>query len=86
MDGEGSEKRMNVKVCFLCCQYTPIHPENSLSQAFVSEFEGMHNKHPVQTINRNEVPKNFICITDKKREESLESLDPEWLNLLRAKK
>ena len=77
---------MKVKVCFKCEQYTPIHPENPISQAFVSEFEGMHHKHPVQTVNRDEVPKHYICITDKKREQVHESLDPEWLNLLRAKK
>ena len=77
---------MKMKVCFKCEQYTPIHTDNPVSQAFVREFEGMHHKHPVQTVNRDEVPKHYICITDKKREQVHESLDPEWLNLLRAKK
>ncbi len=77
---------MNVKVCFKCELYTPIHPENSHSQAFVKQFEGMHYKHPVQTINREEVPKKYICITPEKRENAHNSLVPEWLRLLREGK
>ena len=60
---------MKVKICFLCKQYTPIHPENPISCEFVKQFEGWHHEHPIQTINIEEVPEGFQCITHKKREE-----------------
>ena len=60
---------IQVKVCFLCKQYTPIHPENPISCEFVKQFEGWHHGHPVETILKEEVPDDFQCITPKKREE-----------------
>lgn len=59
---------MNVRICFLCEQYTPIHPENVVSQEFVKAFETWHHNHPVQTIPKEEVPGNFQCITPQERE------------------
>lgn len=70
---------MKVKVCFLCKQYTPIHPDNPLSQDFVKDFEKWHHEHPIQTINIEEVPKGFQCITLKNRREAMERLAVERL-------
>ena len=61
---------MRVKVCFHCKQYTPIHPGNITSDFFVEEFLGWHGKHPVQTIDLIEVPKDFQRITPQNREKA----------------
>lgn len=53
---------MNVRVCFKCKQYTPIHPGNSLNHKIIEQFDFLHFKHPVQTLNKNEIPKEFKCI------------------------
>lgn len=53
---------MNVRVCFKCKEYTPIHPGNSINYNIIQQFEFMHYKHPVQTLSREEIPKDFKVI------------------------
>lgn len=50
---------MNVRVCFKCKHYTTIHPGNPMSVNRVLQFDFLHFKHPVQTIDRKELPKDF---------------------------
>lgn len=53
---------MRFKVCMKCKEYVPIHPENSISYNIVKRFEFLHYKHPLQTLNSNEVPKDFKLV------------------------
>lgn len=53
---------IKVRVCFLCKEYQPIHPENHISYGMVKQFEFLHYKHPLQTLNLNEVPKDFKSV------------------------
>jgi len=62
---------MNVKVCFKCGQYIPIHPNNSINQIELKNFEGVHSGHPIQTINRNEVPSDFMYITEARQAKAI---------------
>ena len=64
----GVIKIYRVKVCFDCCEYIPILPDNYHNSKRVKEFEAMHYKHRVQTVNRGELtPKRkydpvYVCI------------------------
>ena len=50
---------MRVRMCVKCKEYVPIHPDNVLSLNVVSDFEFRHSKHPVQTIDKREVPEGY---------------------------
>ena len=51
---------MRFRVCFLCKEYQPIHPGNSLSNLLIEDFSAKHYKHPLQTIAKDEIPKDFV--------------------------
>ncbi len=53
---------MNVRACFKCKEYTPIHPGNQVSSELIKKFDFLHFKHPVQTLDKTEIPKNFKVI------------------------
>jgi len=53
---------MNVRVCFKCNEYTPIHPGNSLSHKIIEQFDFRHFKHPIETIDKKEIPKDFKVV------------------------
>ncbi len=50
------------RVCFKCGEYTPIHPGNQVSSELIKKFNFLHFKHPVQTLDKKEIPKDFKVI------------------------
>ncbi len=55
-------RAMKAKVCFKCKQYQPIHPENHIGYELVKHFEFLHFKHPTQTLDLKEIPKDFKLV------------------------
>lgn len=47
---------IRVKACFKCQVYIPIIENNYLNSKEVMAFEKTHSGHPVQTVNKQEIP------------------------------
>lgn len=60
-----------VRVCFLCKQYTIIYPDNPTNLKFIKDFDAWHDKHPLQTVNVNEVDNSYTLISEKGRKKAL---------------
>jgi hypothetical protein len=47
---------MRVKACFKCQLYVPIIENNYLNNQEINAFEKLHSGHPVQVVNKEEIP------------------------------
>ena len=47
---------IRVKACFKCQVYVPIIENNYLNSKEVIAFERAHSGHPVQVVNKQEIP------------------------------
>ena len=60
------------KVCFRCKTYVVIHNNNPISQMKLDLFKKFHSGDPIQTVNLNEIPKDYTYVDikiGKEREE-----------------
>jgi len=47
---------MRVKACFRCQLYVPIIENNYQNNREIVAFEKLHSGHPVQVVNKEEIP------------------------------